>query len=150
MRFHLVDRIDAWETGRSIRARKLTAPTEGYWIPSGAGLVMPEMLILEALCQAGSWLVYLSSGRRRRAALLSMGEVVVHGPVRPGDMLWLEGEVESMGEETAVFSGRVTAAGRLVLEAGEIMCAILDGAMLEAPEETDRMAAALLGEGGRP
>jgi 3-hydroxyacyl-[acyl-carrier-protein] dehydratase len=31
MRFHLIDRVDAYEPSRSVRARKLTSHSEDYW-----------------------------------------------------------------------------------------------------------------------
>ena len=57
MPFHMVDRIDAFEPGVSLQARKLTSAREDYWRPSGDGLAMPAELVLESLVQAatGSW-----------------------------------------------------------------------------------------------
>jgi 3-hydroxyacyl-[acyl-carrier-protein] dehydratase len=61
------------------------------------------------------------------------------GDVRPGDVLEMEGTVDSMSDEVAVISGRVTVDGRAVLEAREIMCILIDAGDLEDPEETARM-----------
>ena len=77
--------------------------------------------------------------RRKRAALLSVGSVDFLDDVRPGDVLELEGVVDSMSDEVAVISGRVTVAGRPVLEAQEIMCALIAAGDLEDLEETARM-----------
>ena len=112
MRFHLIDRIDAYSPAQSVRARKLTSASEEYWEETESGLVMPPPLVLEALCQAGTWLVMLSTDVRKRAALLSVGSVSFLGDVRPGDVLQLEGSVDSMGDEVAVVSGRVDVDGR--------------------------------------
>jgi 3-hydroxyacyl-[acyl-carrier-protein] dehydratase len=139
MRFHLIDRIDAYEPARSIRARKLTSWSEEYWDVSDAGPVMPPPLILEALCQAGTWLIMLTTERRKRAALLSIGSVAFLGAVQPGDVLEVEGVVDSMSDERAVISGQVTVAGRPVLEAREIMCVLIDAGDLEDPDDTARM-----------
>jgi len=100
---------------------------------------MPPPLILEALCQAGTWLVMISTDRRKRAALLSIGTVEFVDDVHPGDVVELEGTVDSMGDEVAVVSGRATVEGRTVLEASEIMCALIDADTLENLEETERM-----------
>jgi 3-hydroxyacyl-[acyl-carrier-protein] dehydratase len=135
MRFHLIDRVEAWEPGRSVLARKLTSRAEPYWRDQR----MPEPLILEALCQAGTWLVLISTERRRRAALLSVGSASFDAPVIPGDVLRIEAEVESWSEETAVISGRVTVDGIAVLEAHDIMCALIDATELEDPDATARM-----------
>jgi 3-hydroxyacyl-[acyl-carrier-protein] dehydratase len=68
MRFHLIDRIDAWDAGGTISARKLTSLLEDHWRDEGDGPRMPAPLVLEALCQAGTGLIIASTGVRRRAA----------------------------------------------------------------------------------
>jgi 3-hydroxyacyl-[acyl-carrier-protein] dehydratase len=139
VRFHLIDRVDSYEPGRSVRGRKLTSYSEEYWEDAGDGLVMPPPLALEALCQAGTWLILASTERRKRAALLSIASVVFLGDVRPGDVLELEGTVDSMSDEVAVISGRVTVEGRPVLEAKDIMCALIDAGDLQDLEDTARL-----------
>ena len=145
MRFHLIDRIDECEPGRSVRARKLTSRSEEYWRgPSGAER-MPEPLVLEALCQAGTWLVLITTDRRRRAALLSVDAVRFAAPVTPGDVLVMEAEVVTMSDESAVISGRVTVDGVTVLEADQVMCALIEADRLEDLDATERMQARLTG-----
>lgn len=139
MRFHLIDRVVEWEPGKSVRGRKLTSRSEEFWEDDGDELRMPPPLVLEALCQAGTWLVMISTDRRKRAALLSIGSVDFLGDVRPGDVLDLEGTVESMNDEVAVVSGRVTVEGRPVLEAGDIMCALIDAGDLADLDDTERL-----------
>jgi 3-hydroxyacyl-[acyl-carrier-protein] dehydratase len=135
MRFHLIDRIDACQPGRSVRARKLTSRSETFWRDGR----MPEPLILEALCQAGTWLVLIGSERRRRAALLSVGAVEFRGDVAPGDVLELDVRVESISEESAVVSGTASVDGHEVLRARDVMCALIAADTLEDLEETARM-----------
>ena len=139
MRFHLIDRVVEWEPGKSVHGRKLTSRSEEFWEEDGDELRMPPPLVLEALCQAGTWLVMISTDRRKRAALLSIGSVDFLGDVRPGDVLDLEGTVESMNDEVAVVSGRVTVDGRPVLEAGDIMCALIDAGDLADLDDTERL-----------
>ena len=139
MRFHLIDRVDAYEPFKSVSARKLTSHSEEYWEETSDGPLMPPPLVLEALCQAGTWLVMLSTDVRKRAALLSVGSVSFLGDVRPGDVLQMEGSVDSMGDEVAVVSGRVDVDGHPVLEAKEIMCVLIDATDLEDVENTRRM-----------
>lgn len=139
MRFHLIDRVDAYEARVSVRARKLTSVSEDFWEQRPDGPAMPPPLVLEALCQAGTWLIMISTERRRRAALLSIASVAFTGDVRPGDVVELEGTVESMSDEVAVLSGRAVVDGRTVLEASDIMCALIAGEDLEEPAVTERM-----------
>lgn len=139
MRFHLIDRVDGYEPGASVRARKLASAAETFWEESRDGPEMPPPLVLEALCQAATWLVIIGSEGRRRAALLSIASVSFLAPVRPGDVVLLEATVDSMTDETAVLSGRATVEGATVLEATEVMCTLIDAADLEAPDATRRM-----------
>lgn len=135
MRFHLIDRIDAYEPGSFVNARKLTSHAEPFW-RDGA---MPEPLILESLCQAGTWLVLIGSERRRRAALLSVGSVRFCAAVRPGDVLTIEAAVDAISAETAVVSGRVRVGDTVVMQAADVMCALIEAASLDGLDETARM-----------
>jgi 3-hydroxyacyl-[acyl-carrier-protein] dehydratase len=145
MRFHLIDRIEALEPSRSVRARKLTSHSEEYWERDGEDLAMPAPLVLEALCQAATWLIMVTTDRRKRAALLSIGSVDWVRPIRPGQVLVMSGEIDSFGEEAAVFSGRVTVDGEVVLEAREIMCALIDADTLADLDDTKRLQDMLSG-----
>ncbi len=139
MRFHLVDRIDEYEPGESVRARKLTSVSEELWSGPAADPVMLPPLILESLCQAGSWLIVASTKGRKRAALLQIGSVSFLGDVRPGDVIDLHGEVHSMSEEMAVLSGTASVGTRPVLTATDIMCALIDAGDLAGIGDTTRM-----------
>ncbi|MEU6766171.1 3-hydroxylacyl-ACP dehydratase [Streptomyces sp. NPDC046853] len=147
MRFHLIDRIDSWQPHLSITARKVTSVHEGHWQHTPEGPRLAFGLMLEALCQAGTWLIMLSTEHRKRAALLTVREATASGPVRPGDTLRIEAVVVSHSEEAAVIDGTVTCEGRTVLEASGIMCALIDAEELDDPADTARMAAQLLGSG---
>jgi 3-hydroxyacyl-[acyl-carrier-protein] dehydratase len=148
MRFHLIDKVVSWEPGKSVHGRKLTSISEDYWEDSDEGPVMPPPLALEALCQAGTWLVMITTERKKRAALLSIGSVDFLGPVRPGDILELEGNVDSMSDEVAVVSGQVSVNGRQVLEAKDIMCALIDADQLADLDDTERLQKMLTREEG--
>jgi 3-hydroxyacyl-[acyl-carrier-protein] dehydratase len=139
MRFHLIDRIDAYEPSKSIVARKVTSFSEEYWEEVDGELIMPPPFIFEALCQAATWLIMISTERRKRAALLSVSSVDWFATVKPGDILELKGEIVSFGEETGVVSGTVTVDGKPVLEATEIMCALIDADTLADLDDTERL-----------
>lgn len=136
MRFHLIDRIEELEAGVSVRARKVTSFSEEYWEEVDGELRMPPPFVLEAFCQAGTWLILITSERRKRAALLQVGSVTWHRDVRPGQVLVMEGRMLSFGEETAVLSGKVTADGEQVLECEDVMCALIDADNLADAEST--------------
>ncbi|WP_242889853.1 hypothetical protein [Actinomadura litoris] len=152
MRFHLIDRIESWDAGERISARKVTSRQEARWAPAlyrGPDRdLLPFGLTLEALCQAATWLIMLSTGHRRRAVLLTVGEAVAHRPVRFGEVLHMTAVVESMSDEAALVGGVVAVDGEPVLEAAGVLCALRAGAELEDPADTRRMAGQLL-DGGR-
>ena len=139
MRFHLIDRVDACDPGKSVRARKLVSRSEESLVGPADDPIIPPPLVLEALCQAGTWLIMITTERRQRAALLSIGTVEFLGDARPGDVIILEGNVESWGDEIAVISGQATVDGTPILTAGEIMCILIDANDLADPDETARL-----------
>src|SRR3954449_5297698 len=139
MRFHLVDRILEWEPAKSVHGRKVCSLGEEYWVGEGDDVVMPPPLVLEAFCQAGTWLVMLTTGTQKRAALLSIGSVEFLADVRPGDVIDLEGRVESMTDEVAVLSGRAVVDGTPVMEATDIMCALIPAETLAPLDDTQRL-----------
>lgn len=149
MRFHLIDRIDELDAGRSVRGRKLTSAEEGFWEQRPDGPVMPPPLVLEALCQAATWLIVASTEHRKRAALLQIGAVSFDGDVRPGDVIDVQGEIESLTGEMAVLSGTASVDGKRVLGATDIMCALIDADELDGRDETARMLRLLTREDRR-
>lgn len=54
--------------------------------------IMPGVLILEALAQAGGVMVHLKSNTDKIAVLLNVNHAKFRYPVRPGDVLYLKGE----------------------------------------------------------
>jgi 3-hydroxyacyl-[acyl-carrier-protein] dehydratase len=144
VRFQLVDRIVHVEPWRTVTARKVTSRAETHWQMTPDGPRMAPTLVLEALCQAGTWLILVSTERRRRAALLSVGSCSFTGPVRPGDIIELEGVVDSVDDDRAVLSGVARVDGRPVLVARHIMCALLDAETLAADDDTRCLEQVLL------
>ncbi len=140
VRFHLIDRIDAYEPRESVRGRKVTSFSEEYWEEGLDGQPrMPPPFVLEAFCQAGTWLIMISTDRAKRAALLQVGSVAWHGDVRPGDVLVLDGKVTAFGQDTAVLAGTVSVDGATVLECEDVMCALIDASDLAELDDTLRL-----------
>ena len=73
-------RVRAGEVGPGAQGHLAAARTTGR--RSTASCVMPPPFVLEALCQAGTWLIMITTDRRKRAALLSVGSVDFLGDVR--------------------------------------------------------------------
>jgi 3-hydroxyacyl-[acyl-carrier-protein] dehydratase len=144
MRFHLIDRIDEYEPGIRVRGRKLVSAAEAGLRPAADGPVLESALVLEALCQAGTWLIMLSTERRKRAALLQIGSVEFTGAARPGDVVVLDGAVESMSNEMAVLSGTATVDGTILMRATDIMCALIDAGDLADDADSHRLLEGLV------
>jgi 3-hydroxyacyl-[acyl-carrier-protein] dehydratase len=139
VRFHLIDRVDAYTPKLSVRARKLTSYSEEYWEEVDGELRMPPPFVLEAFCQAGTWLIMISTDRQKRAALLQVGSVTWYRDVHPGDILIMEGDCSSFGDETAVLSGKVTVDGETVMDCEDVMCALIEGDTLADLDDTGRL-----------
>jgi 3-hydroxyacyl-[acyl-carrier-protein] dehydratase len=145
VRFHLIDRVEHCEPGVSVRARKVTSYSEEYWEEDDGELRMPPPFVLEAFCQAGTWLIMITTDRRKRAALLQVGSVTWHRDVRPGEVLVMDGRIASFGEESAVLSGSVSVDGEPVLECEDVMCALIDAEDLADLDDTKRLQDMLTG-----
>lgn len=124
MRFSLIDRIVEIEPGVKISAIKALALSEGYLEDHFPKFpVMPGVLMLEALVQAGSWLILRSEDFVHSVVTLREARNVKFAEfVRPGEVLSITAEVfKQEGSTTTlkaqgVVNGRVAVSGRLLLE----------------------------------
>lgn len=124
MRFSLIDRIDELEPGARITAVKTLSMAEEYLADHFPGFpVMPGVLMLEAMTQAGAWLVRASEDFVHSMVVLKEARAVKYGQfVEPGQTLRLTVEIVGQTErETSVkvrgaVDGRTTVGARLVLE----------------------------------
>lgn len=95
--FLLVDRVLALETGHRLTALKNVTFNEPFFQGHFPGApVMPGVLIVEALAQAGGLLVLDAQPAEKRGRpifFLGMDRVRFRKPVRPGDQLRLEVEM---------------------------------------------------------
>lgn len=110
MRFFLVDRIEALEPARRIVAVKnLTLGEEYLQDHFPTFPVMPGVLMLEALAQAGAWLWRITSNFSHSIVVLREARGVKYGNfVEPGKRLVLSVEaVDNLDEnaQTATFKG---------------------------------------------
>ena len=108
MRFHLVDRIVAVEPGKSLRAVKHLTLAEEYLADHFPTFpVMPGVLQLQALVEAGSWLVRLGEDFTRSVWVLREAKNVKYGTfVPPGHRLLLAVELVRQEGEVVTLKGR--------------------------------------------
>lgn len=129
--FLLIDRIISIVPGESICALKNVTMNEPFFqghFP--AQPVMPGVLIVEALAQAGGVLAAESREAEPSAGIIyfmGMDHVRFRRPVVPGDQLVLEARVLKMRSKVAKMAGRALVGDVLVAEA-ELMASFGESA----------------------
>jgi 3-hydroxyacyl-[acyl-carrier-protein] dehydratase len=108
MRFHLIDRIDAVDVGKSLRAIKHVSLAEEYLADHFPSFpVMPGVLQLQALVEAGSWLMRITQRYARSIWVLREVRGVKYGTfVAPGHALQVYVELTKDGGSTVTLKGR--------------------------------------------
>jgi 3-hydroxyacyl-[acyl-carrier-protein] dehydratase len=119
MRFHLVDRIEEVTPGRSLVAVKNLTLGEEYLADHFPTFpVMPGVLMLQALVEAGAWLLRLSEDFRHSVIVLREARNVKYGTfMEPGKQMRLRVELVSGDEATATFKGKGEVAGATAVAA---------------------------------
>ena len=118
MRFVLVDRITSLETGQSLVAIKNLSLAEEYLADHFPGFpVMPGVLMLEALTQAGAWLVRDMEDFAHSVVILKKAKMIKYGSfVEPGRQLQLKVTLVSHDEREASFKGEGTIDGQTMVK----------------------------------
>ena len=100
MRFSLVDRIVALSPGESITAIKNLSSAEEYLADHFPGFaVMPGVMMVETLVQAGGWLIRATDDFQHSVVLLKQARAVkFNNFVRPGQTLTVNLTVHSRGD----------------------------------------------------
>lgn len=119
MHFSLVDRITALEPGRSISALKNLSLAEEYLQDHFPGFpVMPGVLMVETLVQAGAWLMRATTNFRYSTCLLKQAKAVkFNNFVTPGKALAVSLTVHEWGETACVFKASGTVDGQSAVSA---------------------------------
>ena len=121
--FLLVDKVMEMEEGKFIRALKNVTYNEPFFIGHFPGNpVMPGVLIVESIAQAGGILAYYSIPEEERkgkgVAFMGLDKVKFRKPVYPGDQLILEVEVlKRRGSKIWLLAGKAKVDGKVVCEA---------------------------------
>jgi 3-hydroxyacyl-[acyl-carrier-protein] dehydratase len=108
MRFHLVDRIVAVELGKTLRAVKNLTLAEEYLADHFPTFpVMPGVLQLQALVEAGTWLLRIGEDYARSVWVLREVKNVKYGTfVPPGHRLAIAVELVKQDDATATLKGK--------------------------------------------
>lgn len=111
--FRFLDSIEACDPGRSVTATWHITGTEAFLAGHFPGNpVVPGVLQLEALAQAGAVAVLASDEQAERLPLFGgVEEVRFRRQVKPGDTLRLDVEIERLGGRGGWGRGRATVNG---------------------------------------
>ncbi len=130
--FLLVDRVLEVVPGETLVAIKNVTINEPFFDGHFPGNpVMPGVLIVEALAQAGALLVNASQAANGESLenkylyLAGIDRARFRRVVQPGDQLRLEAEVKSIRRRSCKMFGRATVDGELAAS-GEMLCMLVD------------------------
>lgn len=124
MRFTLIDKITELKAGQSVTAVKNLSLAEEYLADHFPGFpVMPGVLMLEAMVQAGAWLMRYTEDFQYSAVLLKQARAMrFNSFVVPGQTLTVNVTVQKWGPRECVLKaagsveGASTVNARLTLE----------------------------------
>ena len=126
--FLLIDRILEMELGKRIVGLKNVTVNEPYFVGHFPGYpIMPGVLILESLAQAGAILIKktLNLSDDKLMLFLGIDKAKFRKPVFPGDQLRLEMELTRLHSRSAKAKGQAYVDQTMVAE-GELFMMIVD------------------------
>jgi len=126
--FLLIDRVLEYEEGKSLVAIKNVTYNEAFFQGHFPSLkVMPGVLLVEAIAQAGGILLYLSipNPEKKIVFLSKIDKAKFRRPVVPGDQVCIEVEILKMKTKFCHVKGRALVDGDVVVE-GEVMASLMD------------------------
>jgi 3-hydroxyacyl-[acyl-carrier-protein] dehydratase len=119
--FLLIDRVIEVVPGDKITALKNVTNNEPFFQGHFPGRpIMPGVLIVEAMAQAGGILAYLTGSTEQRSRLIyfmGMDKVRFRKPVVPGDQILFNAKILKFRSKAAKMSGIATVDDQLVAEA---------------------------------
>lgn len=117
--FMLIDTIEELEEGKRVVAKKCVSYNEPFFaghFPQEP--VMPGVLIVEAMAQAGAVAILKQPDFQGKTAYFAaLNNVKFKGKVVPGDVLMLEVEIIKVKGPIGVGSGKAYVEGKLVTQA---------------------------------
>lgn len=122
MGYLYVDRILEIQRGggpggiSSSRGIKWISRWDPFLRPGAGGLELSPCLAGEALGQLAAWVAMREGGFSRRPVAGLTSEALVGRAGRPGDLLLLEVQMESLEEDAVHYHGRASIDGEMVLE----------------------------------
>jgi 3-hydroxyacyl-[acyl-carrier-protein] dehydratase len=125
--FLLIDRITALDTGKRVTAIKSVTMNEPYFVGHFPGHpVMPGVLVVEAMAQAGGLLIMREFEPNSKLVLFTgIDKCKFRKQVTPGDQLRIEVEVLAFRRNVGRMQGSAFVGDQLACEA-ELSCVVID------------------------
>jgi len=79
--------------------------------------ILPGVLMIECMAQAGGWLMLARQGFARMPLLAKVGQAKLRGMLRPGALIRVGAKLTHDGSGYAVLSGRIDSDGQMAAEA---------------------------------
>ncbi len=137
MRWIWIDKFVEFKSGETAVAVKNVTLAEEHLHDHFPGFaVMPECLMIEGMAQTAGILVGEARSFEQKVILAKIKKAVFFDYVRPGDTLHIHAEIESIAEEAAGTTGRITCGDKLIAEI-DLMFSHIDQNLAgkEFPEE---------------
>ena len=135
--FLLVDRVIEMERGKRLVAIKNVTMNEEFFQGHFPGYpIMPGVLVVEAMAQAGAILLMAEIPDRHSKLILFTGidEAKFRGGITPGDQLRFEIEVVKFRSRMGKMTGKTFVDGKLVCEA-TLSCMVVPRTREKAADE---------------
>jgi 3-hydroxymyristoyl/3-hydroxydecanoyl-(acyl carrier protein) dehydratase len=139
--FSFVDRITGVEPGVRIRGQ--------FAIPAGLD-AFPTSLVAEAVGQLAAWSAMAAVGFTHRPVAGIAGRIELISEVRPGQVLDLAADLESVDTESAGYSGTASVEGRTVIRLSGCVGPMVPVADFDDPQALQDRFALLCKQGATP
>jgi 3-hydroxyacyl-[acyl-carrier-protein] dehydratase len=117
MRWIWIDKFVEFDSGvRAVAVKNVTLAEEHLHDHFPGFAVMPECLMIEGMAQTAGILVGEAKQFQEKVILAKVKKAVFFHYVRPGDTLKLEAHVESIADEAASTTGKITCGEKLIAE----------------------------------
>jgi 3-hydroxyacyl-[acyl-carrier-protein] dehydratase len=117
MRWIWIDKFVEFKSGQKAVAVKNVTLAEEHLHDHFPGFpVMPECLMIEAMAQTAGILVGEAKDFREKVILAKIKKAVFFDLVRPGDTIVVEATIETITQEAASTSGKISCSDRLIAE----------------------------------
>lgn len=146
--FLLIDRVIEFERAKRLVAIKNVTINEPFFQGHFPGYpIMPGVLVIEAMAQAGAVLMMseIADREKKLAVFTGIERAKFRRPVKPGDQLRIEVEVLSLKSRVGRMEAKTFVDGKLVCQA-TLTCQIVPKTREAAPVSDDARAGAEAGQ----